>query len=207
MTIEQAKSALTAFDEDDASHAMAWGIWSADQRKVVRAALVEYIERHKPYVPEPDPPSVEEQFAELRSKYPTATLTPHPEHAKYYLITIKDWPLPLGYDRDHCDVFFVVPNGYPYVPPDRFYSSKVLMESRATPYMSRELQIEPYEMHGHTWRGESMHPFPADKGTMIWFWKVQSWHWRQNTLKTYASVIKARLDNVTAGERSHRWAD
>jgi hypothetical protein len=209
MTIEHAKSALAAFDadRDQARQWLAAGIWTSDEREVVRAALLEYIERHKPYVPEPDPPSVEEQFAELRAKYPTATLTPHPEHAKYYLVTIKDWPLPPGYDRHHCDVFFVVPNGYPYVPPDRFFTSELRMESRATPYMSRPLKVEPYEAHGHTWQGEGMHPFPADAGSMIWFWKVTSWHGRQNTLKTYANVIKARLDNVTAGDRRHHWDD
>lgn len=143
--------------------------------------------------PPPPPPRIltlEEQFKQLVAKYQKATMTELP-HGNL-LVTLPDWQLPDGYDRKTCDVFFIVPAGYPHVAPERFFTSKLCLSDGRTPYYMRSVSVDERR---HFTGGASRLPNDAH----IWFWKVQSWDWRRDTLKTYASVIKSRLDKPTAG--------
>lgn len=143
-------------------------------------------------------PTLNEQFTALTLKYPKATMEAG-EHG-YHLVTLPEFPLPEGYDRSSCTVYFAVPAGYPYAVPERFFTDSVRRVNGGVPNYARQLTNGPSHR-------ETMGSFPAPKGGMIWFWKVQSWDVRRDTLKTYAAVIKSRLNRPAAGDCPHDWDD
>lgn len=148
--------------------------------------------------------TLQEQVAQMLGKWPQAVVqaeefTNGPYKWTDHLVSIPHFPLPPGYDRPTCTVYFVVPDGYPFRAPERFYTDALRLENGDVPYFARGICGE---VNGAT--AEKMgFGFEAPPGTMIWFWKVDSWHHIQNTLKTYVSVIKARLDKPFASVREH----
>lgn len=138
----------------------------------------------KPPPPRTSPFTLDEQLAQLRKRYPQATLEKSLRKYGGHLVTIPDFPLVEGYNRASCTVYFVLPDGYPYMAPERFYTSELSLADGRTPYYARPLA--GYEDLGGI--------VPPPPGTMIWFWQVQHWSAMRDTLKTYASVINVRLN-------------
>lgn len=131
--------------------------------------------------------TIAEQFAVLRKRWPQATMERSPRENNGQLVTIPDFPLPEGYDRPTCTVYFHVPDGYPYLPPHDFYTSELRRADGNEPFMTRAMA-----------RHEDLAGNVPPAGTMIWFWRVKAWNIWQNDLKTYASVIGARLEKPNA---------
>jgi hypothetical protein len=119
-----------------------------------------------------------EQFEDLKRTYSDATLLPIMGVHQIYIPQIT---LPTGWSQTHAEVRFIVPNGYPYAPPDFFWADLNLRLRNGR--LPQNAQIGT-PMPGH------------DDPNTLWF----SWHvsgnWKLGfcDLLTYVKIIRNRLE-------------
>jgi hypothetical protein len=120
---------------------------------------------------------LQEQFEILKAEFPDAELKPLQGGA--FIISIPAIPLPAGWSKTATLVKFVTPVGYPFSPPDCFWTDA-------------DLKIGPGTMP----QASANNPCP-DGSTQLWFsWHVGQWNPNSDSLLTYVRVIKRRLDEV-----------
>lgn len=123
-------------------------------------------------------PILERQFAELKILYVNAEIRSLPSGA--HLIKLPNLQLPHGWDRTEVSVYFVTPPGYPAAQPDCFWTEQTLrlVGNPQPPQNSNEIN-----------------PIPeAAVAVGTWFsWHLQGWNPNQDSLVTYAKVIRQRL--------------
>jgi hypothetical protein len=119
-----------------------------------------------------------DQFAQLCESFPGATLTPVDG---VHLVVIQTVTLPAGWSQPHTHVRFIVPNGYPYAPPDCFWSDfNLRLENGQMPQNAQVGNVVPGQSDAQT----------------LWF----SWHvnaaWKPGTcdLVTYVKIIRQRFE-------------
>lgn len=96
------------------------------------------------------------------------------------LLTIRDVPLPAGWNKPLTSVRFVAPAGYPFAAPDCFWADPDLALASGLAPQASNNQPEP----------ES-----GDPGT--WFsWHVGQWNPNSDSLLTFFRLIKRRLQTV-----------
>jgi hypothetical protein len=122
--------------------------------------------------------NLNEQFDDLRKIYPEAALLPS---EGLHQIRIPQMVLPDGWSQSHTEVRFVVPNGYPYSPPDCFWADMNLRLSSGQ--MPQNAQIGT-PMPGHN-----------DPQTLWFSWHVQN-NWKPGfcDLLTYVKIIRNRFE-------------
>ena len=121
---------------------------------------------------------VEQQFLELRERYPESMLLPLPTGA--HLVSVVGVELPLGWNRAVSTVLFVAPPGFPAAQPDCFWIEPggLRLESGDTPQGTND-----------------SNPIPEVGPRGTWFsWHLQGWNPNQSSLMTYFRVIMQRLD-------------
>lgn len=122
---------------------------------------------------------VEQQFETLKtlSKCEKATLKQLPSGA--HLITIPDFKMPHGWNKDVVTIFFVTPPAYPAAQPDCFWLAPpgIRLANSGIPQNSNDTN-----------------PIPEVGGVGTWFsWHVQSWNPNSDSLVTFFNVIMQRL--------------
>ena len=123
-------------------------------------------------------PIIAAQITQLRANGldPDVEVLPSGAH----LITIRNVPIPAGWNRQSTNVLFLAPPSYPGGMPDCFW-------------------VEPTQMRladGGTPQGSSDgNPIPEVPGRQVtWFsWHIQDWNPNKSTLLTYFNVIKQRF--------------
>lgn len=98
-----------------------------------------------------------------------------------YLISIPAVPLRAGWSKESVTVKFIAPVGYPFAPPDCFWTDG-------------DLRIK---QSGAVPQSTGANPIPHKGGGFLWFsWHVSTWNPNVDNLVTYLRVIKRRLDSV-----------
>ena len=121
---------------------------------------------------------IDDQFAELREHWPTATLTPLGSGA--HLITVLDYALRPGWSRPTTTIKFIAPPGFPMAKPDCFWADP-------------DLRVEP----GRIPQNSGQNLIPEVNTPQLWFsWHVQTWNPNIDSLLTYFRVIERRLEEV-----------
>lgn len=119
----------------------------------------------------------EQHLLELQRVCPGATATRLPSGA--HLLTIPDYELPSGWNRERVTILFVAPPAYPAAQPDCFW-------------------VEPGAMrlaNGVTPQGTNdSNPIPEMGPRGTWFsWHLQQWNPNRDTLTSYFRVIERRF--------------
>ena len=123
---------------------------------------------------------IDQQFAALkdRARYAGATLKRLTNGTG--VVTIPDFPLPQGWNKQRTTVYFVVPVGYPMARPDTFWTDLDLKLSSGGPALNT---------------GENNnHGLPQQ---LRWFsWHPATWNPNRDTLITYVGMIAKRLQDA-----------
>jgi hypothetical protein len=122
---------------------------------------------------------VEQQFETLKtlSKCEKAALKRLPSGA--HLITIPDFKMPQGWNKDVVTIFFLTPPAYPAGQPDCFWLAppSIRLANNGIPQNSNDTN-----------------PIPEVGDVGTWFsWHVQSWNPNSDSLVTFFNVIMQRL--------------
>lgn len=124
---------------------------------------------------------LEQQFADIQSAWPGASLSRLPSGA--HLVTIPDVKLPDGWNRASTTILFLAPPGYPASKPDCFWvqPTGMRLKGEATPQGTND-----------------SNPIPEVSGrSTTWFsWHVKEWNPNGDTLKTYVNVIMQRFGSL-----------
>lgn len=120
-----------------------------------------------------------EQFSALGAVAPGASIT----EGVPALVVIPNFLLPSGWSKATTNVKFLVPNGYPYSPPDCFWADIDLrLENGAMPQNCQIGNIAPGQPDANT----------------LWFsWHVAQWNAATCNLSTYLAVIRRRFEART----------
>lgn len=119
-------------------------------------------------------PIIEAQLVILREAYPSADV--RTMHDGSCLVSISDVPLPVGWNRTHTTIWFVIPMGYPIAKPDCFWADPELRLSGERQPMNTNVSAMP--------NGEMK----------LWFsWHTQRWNPNADDLLTYVHVVETRL--------------
>ncbi len=125
---------------------------------------------------------VHEHFQALkeRPRYSGATLQEVSNGT--FVVTIPDFPLPPGWNRERTTVYFIVPVGYPQARPDSFWTEPGLaLTSGATPQNA-------------TPGGNLLPGLPPG---VLWFsWHPSSWSPNRDSLASYAGLIAGRFQVI-----------
>lgn len=120
---------------------------------------------------------IETHLKELQDIHPGAAASKLNSGA--HLISIPDFQMPPGWDREKVTILFLAPPGYPGAQPDCFWVEPVgiRLKDGQTPKNTNE---------------SSPIPEVGPRGT--WFsWHVQGWNPNHNSLVTYLNIIRQRL--------------
>jgi hypothetical protein len=124
--------------------------------------------------------SLAEQFSDVARVYGDATIT---QTGPLHLVVIPRLALPAGWSQLSTNARFVVPDGYPYAPPDCFWADPALRLANGA--MPKNTAIG--------------NPVPGQpQANLLWF----SWHvggnWNAGTCKlmTYVNVVRNRFEAV-----------
>lgn len=123
-------------------------------------------------------PIFERQFAELQE----AGLAPQVHHAPSgaAVITIPNFDLPEGWNRETTSIRFVAPAGYPFAAPDCFWTDPGLTLENGQPPKASNIQ-----------------PLPEDGQAGTWFsWHVTQWNPNSDSLLTFFRIIRQRLQTA-----------
>jgi hypothetical protein len=118
----------------------------------------------------------DEQLADLGERFKGVSAQPNPNGLA--LVTVPELVLPKGWNKPQTNIWFIIPNGYPYANPDCFWTDAAL-------------RLEGERMPQNTALQEL-----AGVGPTLWF----SWHlngaWRPNkdNLSTWMAVIANRFE-------------
>ncbi|MCC5051266.1 E2/UBC family protein [Xanthomonas campestris] len=121
-----------------------------------------------------------DQFAQVKSAYPGASLVAAPDQS--YLVLIPGFPLPAGWSHETINLRFVVPTGYPYAVPDCFWTDADLRLS--TGVMPQNAQFGQVNL-------------AQTDASLLWFsWHItpNAWNPTKSDLMTYVQVIKRRFE-------------
>jgi hypothetical protein len=122
--------------------------------------------------------TLQDQFVALQEIFPGATLT---ALDGVHLITLPSVSLPPGWSSPATPIWFVVPNGYPYAPPDCFWADQFLrLENGQMPQNAQIGNVAPGQPNRET----------------LWFsWHIQqAWKPGTSDLLTYVKVIRNRFE-------------
>jgi hypothetical protein len=123
-------------------------------------------------------PTVENHLADLRKHWPQATAQPMSGDA--VRIYVPGLHLPPGWNLAVVDVWIVAPNGYPFAPPDCFWTSP-------------ELRLASQQLPQAT----GLQPLPETAQSALWFsWHVQSWNPNRDSLTTFMNVVRRRFEQL-----------
>lgn len=112
---------------------------------------------------------------ELKRRYEDITIEPNADGSM--IITIPNFPLPPGWNRESTVIRFLVPVGFPIARPDCFWADADLRLSSGGQPMNTALQ-EPW----------------ARKGQFLWFsWHPSYWDPQKDSLLNFVGIIAKRL--------------
>jgi hypothetical protein len=121
---------------------------------------------------------VDKQAEELTGKYPGTILRVRADGS--CLVNIPNYFLPVGWNKQTTNVYFVVPVGYPTAKPDCFWTDKDLtLANGATP------------------ANASVNANHGEAEQLLWFsYHLSSWNPNTDNLLTYVRVIQKRLEEL-----------
>lgn len=119
---------------------------------------------------------VQEQFAELKQRYPGAVLTPVGDGS--FVVTVPQVATGSGWSAPATAVKFHVPVQFPTARPDCFWAEEGLVLA-----------------DGRIPQNTGVNPIPAAaNGPLRWYsWHVTHWSPNDDTLTTYLNVIRNRF--------------
>lgn len=125
------------------------------------------------------PGILEEHLDRVRTKWPSTEATPLPNGGGH-LVTIRDFPLPKGWNKSSTTVWFIVPSGYPTVYPEHFWSDIDLRLASGAPcQLSREGSV------------------PGLDGHRLWHMVyLRAWSPNRDSLFNWVHVIRMRLSHI-----------
>jgi len=117
----------------------------------------------------------ETHVEELTQKFPDVSVVLRGEAGD--VIKLPSVRLPAGWSKPSTDVFIVRPAGYPFAPPDCFWTDV-------------DLRLADGRMPQNT--GDS--PIPGWPERVLWFsWHCQQWNPNRDTLLSWLKVVEQRL--------------
>jgi hypothetical protein len=117
---------------------------------------------------------LESQLGEIRRRY-RADVRQNDDGSR--LITVRDFPLPPGWNKEAVTVRFLVPVGYPFAGPDSFWADPSLRTAGQAMPINTAMQ--------QPWTTEP---------PLLWFsWHPERWNPQQDTLMSYLGVIASRF--------------
>ena len=121
---------------------------------------------------------VDKHAEELAGKYPGTDVRLRPDGT--YFVTIPNYLLPAGWNKQNTKIYFIVPAGYPTGKPDCFWTDKDLtLANGATP------------------ANASVNVSHGEPEQLLWFsYHLSSWNPNSDNLLTYVRVIRKRLEEL-----------
>lgn len=119
----------------------------------------------------------EQHLQDLQKVCPGTTATRLPSGAQ--LVTIPDYELPEGWNRERVTILFVAPPAYPAAQPDCFWAEPggMRLANGGTPQGSNDAN-----------------PIPEIGPRGTWFsWHLQHWNPNRDSLLSYFKVIEQRF--------------
>ncbi len=121
---------------------------------------------------------LQSQFDDLVKQFPDAVLAPSDG---VHLVDIPALGLPDGWSLSKSDIRFVIPNGYPYSPPDCFWADA-------------QLRLPGGQMPQNTLMGY-VAPGQPNNGFLWFSWHVnEKWNPSGCNLLTYMKIIRNRFE-------------
>lgn len=123
-------------------------------------------------------PPLQDQFNILVGDQPNAKLDRLPDGS--HVISISDFQLPEGWSKKTIELKFVAPVGFPFAPPDCFWTDP-------------DLRLAG----GGVPQSTGANPLPHSTSPHLWFsWHVSTWNPNVDNLLTFLHVIEQRLRSV-----------
>lgn len=123
---------------------------------------------------------IDAQLMRLKERHPDASWREVPGVG--HVITLPQFTLPLGWNKQTCQVCFIAPQGYPYAKPDCFWADQDL---RLMP---------PLGMPQNTGNNAVL---PELSG-MLWFsWHTDHWNASRDDLLSWIASIRERLSRLS----------
>lgn len=95
-----------------------------------------------------------------------------------WLVQLRDFVLPLGWNRTHTNVYFLVPAGYPVARPDTFWTDPGLSPPSGGP-------------PANTGNNQQ----PGVPPNLLWFsWHPAAWNPNRDSLINYVAMIRNRFE-------------
>jgi hypothetical protein len=121
---------------------------------------------------------VTDQLNELKKEFQTEEKD-LPDGSTF--VTLRDFPLPDGWNAKATSVHFLIPVGYPYARPDSFWTDRDLRTAAKDLPENTAVQ-KPWD----------------DSPEMLWFsWHPTYWDIQRDSLRTFVRVIGSRLKRAT----------
>ena len=125
---------------------------------------------------------VSEHFESLKKRPQYAKASLQEVSNGTFVVTIPDFRLPPGWNRDATTVYFIVPVGYPQAKPDSFWTDPGLTLASGGPPQNA------------TPAGNQLPGLPPG---VLWFsWHANSWNPNTDTLTTYTKLIAGRFQEA-----------
>ena len=116
----------------------------------------------------------DDQIEEVRETF-DAEVTPLQDGSQ--IVKIPDYPLPTGWNQRTATIWFRIPVGYPFAPPDSFWTDADLLTASGAVPANTAIQ----------------QPF-VGLPKMLWFsWHTTGWHPQRDRLVTFVRVIRDRM--------------
>jgi hypothetical protein len=95
-----------------------------------------------------------------------------------WLVELRDFALPPGWNQPHTNVYFLVPAGYPVAQPDTFWTDPGLMSPSGGPPANTGSNQQP--------------GIPPN---LLWFsWHPAAWNPNRDNLVNYVAFIRNRFE-------------
>lgn len=97
------------------------------------------------------------------------------------LVTVPNVQLPKGWSKPSTTIRFIIPSGYPYAPPDCFWTDADLtLQGGGQP------------------QNTGLNPIPGCTDTVLWFsWHLTApWNPNRDTLTTWMNVVINRMKEL-----------
>lgn len=122
---------------------------------------------------------IDVQLQRLKERYPDASWREAPGIG--HVITLPQFTLPPGWNKQTCQICFIAPQGYPYAKPDCFWTDQDLR------------LMSPPGMPQNTGNSAGA----PDLSGMLWFsWHTDHWNASRDDLLSWVASIRDRLSRL-----------
>lgn len=123
---------------------------------------------------------VDLQLQRLKERFPDASWRETPGVG--HVITLPQFGLPPGWNKQICRVCFIAPQGYPYAKPDCFWTDQDLR-------LASQAGVP---------RNTGTNATSPELAAMLWFsWHAEQWNASSDDLLSWVASIRRRLSSLS----------